>query len=120
MFKQIKSALFWYYLYRFRKRVAIIITLLALILLSGYIYSDLVEYLKLRNKLELLDFLLPLKWGVILGSIFMIAYLVLSIFQKPAQNSKVTKDENTLKKLSKKELHSLAEQIIQKKRSSKS
>ncbi len=118
MFKQIKSALFWYYLYRFRKRVAIIVTLLALILLSEYIYSDLVEYLKLRNKLDLLDLLLPLKWGVILGSIFLIAYLLLSIFQKPSQESESVKE--TPKKLSKKEIRSLAEQIIQKKRSSKS
>lgn len=36
MFKQMKSALFWYYLYKFRKRAIFIFFLLLVALFSGF------------------------------------------------------------------------------------
>ena len=62
MFKQVKSAFIWYHLYKFRKRVITIAMLLSVVLFSQWIYSDVVEYLTLRQKLDLLDIILPLKW----------------------------------------------------------
>ena len=51
MFKQMKSALFWYYLYKFRKRAIFIFFLLLVALFSGFIYGDVVEYLKLTQNI---------------------------------------------------------------------
>ncbi|WP_193215413.1 hypothetical protein [Aliarcobacter butzleri] len=45
MFKQVKSAVFWYYLYKFRKRVTLIFLLLIIALFANVIYADIVEYL---------------------------------------------------------------------------
>jgi len=116
MFKQVKSALFWYYIYKFRRRVAAILTLIVLIFLSEYIYSDIVEYLQIRHKEEWLDFLLPLKWALIFGAVFTIFYLILTMFKAPKQEPQ----EKPAKKLTKKEIRQLAEELIQKKRSAKS
>ena len=40
MFKQVKSAFFWYYLYKFRRRVILIVFLLITALFANAIYSD--------------------------------------------------------------------------------
>jgi len=66
MFKQVKSALFWYYLYKFRKRVVLIALLLIVALFANAIYSDIVEYLKLKDKLEFLELALIIKWTIII------------------------------------------------------
>jgi hypothetical protein len=112
MFKQVKSALFFYYLYKFRKKAALIFTLFILIILSEYIYSDIVEYLKLRDKLYLLDIVLPLKWAIIIVCIFYIFYSFFSMFEQ-----KVEVDSSRNKKsLSKEDIKNLAKQIIEKKK----
>ncbi len=81
MFKQVKSALIWYHLYKFRKTVIMVVLLLSSVLFSQWIYSDIVEYLTLREKLEYLDILLPLKWAVIFFNIALSVFLVLRLFK---------------------------------------
>ena len=100
MFKSIRSSLFWYYLYKFRKRFVIITILLFVIFLSGFIYADIVQYLTLREKLDYLDFILPIKWIIIFGDIGIIAYLILSLF---ASDKKSKKDKNTKDDMQEKE-----------------
>ena len=82
MFKQAKSAFIWYQLYKFRRTVIIVILLLSFVLFSQWIYSDVVEYLTLREKLEYLDILLPIKWSIIFFNIGLSAYLIVGLFKK--------------------------------------
>ncbi|MRJ03154.1 MAG: hypothetical protein GXO19_02140 [Epsilonproteobacteria bacterium] len=141
MFRQVKSALFWYYIYKFRRRIALILTLLLLLLLSEYIYSDVVEYLKIRNKTEWLDLILPMKWIIIFATIFFIFYLLLTIFNPPEEEGEAKREgkgegrgerkpkkmalpvDNGRKKekrgLSKREIDSLARELIAEKRRKK-
>ncbi len=95
MFKQAKSALIWYHLYKFRKTLIVVVLLLSMVLFSQWIYSDIVEYLKLRDKLQYLDILLPLKWGIIFFNIGLSVYLVLSLFkgEKKEDKKNTKKDE---------------------------
>lgn len=88
MFKQVKSALFWYYLYKFRKRVTLILFLLILALFANSIYSDVVEYLKLKEKLQYLELAFAFKWGTILSSITVSIYLLLTLFKKSEKEQK--------------------------------
>ena len=97
MFKQVKSALFWYYLYKFRRRVVFVILLLLIALFSNAIYSDIVEYLKLKNKLEYLEILLLSKWSIILFNITFSIYLILTMFKKDEQEKKDEKKEKKQK-----------------------
>ena len=116
MFKQLKSAYIWFYIYRFRKKLSLVLTLIFLILLSQLIYSDIVEYLKLRHKLYLLDYILPAKWLFITLAFFYSFYTLLTLFKKTPKNE--SKDKKiAIKKMSKKEIKKLADEIIaQKKR----
>ncbi|MRI83113.1 MAG: hypothetical protein C6I00_01705 [Nitratiruptor sp.] len=122
MFRQLKSALIWYYLYRFRRRIALILTLVVLLFLSEYLYSDIVEYLQLRHKLEWLDYILPLKWLLIVFLLFSIFYLLLTIFHPPQEPKsqetpkKRTPSVDNSQKLSRREIRDLAREIIQRKK----
>jgi len=118
MFKQFKSALIWYYIYRFRGRVALILTLLFVIVFSQFIYGDIVQYLKLRNKLEWLDYILPIKWAIIIVSLFGIFYLLATMFQKKTKESD-DKDKVQVRKPSKKEIRTIAQQLIESKKRKK-
>ena len=80
MFKQLKSALFWYYLYKFRKRAIFIFFLLLVALFSGFIYGDVVEYLKLTQNIEYLKYVLALKWFIIIFNSLLSIYLILTLF----------------------------------------
>lgn len=108
MFKQVKSALFWYYLYKFRKRVILISFLLIISLFANSIYSDIVQYLTLKNKLEYLEILLVMKWVIIIFNILFSIYLVLTLFKshtnenKKEKNSKKTKNNDIIKNDTKK------------------
>ena len=94
MFKQMKSALFWYYLYKFRKRAIFVFFLLLVALFSGLIYTDIVEYLNLTNNTHYLKYVLFAKWFIILFNILLSIYLVLNIFKKePAQKEQENKKE---------------------------
>lgn len=88
MFKQVKSALFWYYLFKFRRRVILIVLLLVVALFANVIYGDVIEYLKLKDKLEFLEIALISKWAVIIFNIVFSIYLILTIFKKEEKESK--------------------------------
>ncbi|WP_152057390.1 hypothetical protein [Aliarcobacter butzleri] len=101
MFKQVKSAVFWYYLYKFRKRVTLIILLLIIALFANVIYADIVEYLKLKEKLEYLEIALLSKWLIIIFNIGISIYLILTLFKKEENgNGKKEKivEKETIKK----------------------
>ncbi|MCT7518434.1 hypothetical protein [Aliarcobacter cryaerophilus] len=123
MFKQVKSALFWYYLYKFRKRAIFIFFLLLVALFSGFIYGDVVEYLKLTQNIEYLKYVLILKWFIIIFNSLLSIYLVLTLFKKSEiqEKSSVKKDKVETKNsftqretelLHKKKLINKAENII--------
>lgn len=87
MFKQVKSAVFWYYLYKFRKRVTLIFLLLIIAFFANVIYADIVEYLKLKEKLEYLEIVLLSKWLIIIFNIGISIYLILTLFKKEETGS---------------------------------
>lgn len=92
MFKQVKSALFWYYLYKFRKKVLIIAFLIFTALFANAIYADIVEYLTLKDKLEYLELALISKWIIIIFNLLLSIYLILTIF-KFQQKEKTEKNQ---------------------------
>ncbi|MFY9084258.1 hypothetical protein [Aliarcobacter cryaerophilus] len=123
MFKQMKSAFFWYYLYKFRKRAIFIFFLLLVALFSGFIYGDVVEYLKLTQNIEYLKYVLALKWFIIIFNSLLSIYLILTLFKNSEiqEKSSVKKDKVETKNsftqretelLHKKKLINKAENII--------
>ncbi|MGJ0344345.1 hypothetical protein NG788_06915 [Aliarcobacter cryaerophilus] len=123
MFKQMKSALFWYYLYKFRKRAIFIFFLLLVALFSGFIYGDVVEYLKLTENIEYLKYVLALKWFIIIFNSLLSIYLILTLFKNSEiqEKSSVKKEKVETKNsftqretelLHKKKLINKAENII--------
>lgn len=123
MFKQMKSALFWYYLYKFRKRAIFIFFLILVALFSGFIYGDVVEYLKLTQNIEYLKYVLALKWFIIIFNSLLSIYLILTLFKNSEIQGKssVKKDKVETKNsftqretelLHKKKLINKAENII--------
>ena len=126
MFKQVKSALFWYYLYKFRKRAIFIFFLLLVALFSGFIYGDVVEYLKLTQNIEYLKYVLILKWFIIIFNSLLSIYLILTLFKNSENQEKSsvkkekfeTKNSFTQREtelLHKKKLINKAENIIKNK-----
>lgn len=123
MFKQVKSALFWYYLYKFRKRAIFIFFLILVALFSGFIYGDVVEYLKLTQNIEYLKYVLALKWFIIIFNFLLSIYLILTLFKNSTNDEKSnikkekfeTKNSFTQREtelLNKKKLTNKAENII--------
>ena len=88
MFKQVKSAIFWYYLFKFRRRVILIVLLLIIALFANVIYGDVIEYLKLKDRLEFLEIALISKWTVIIFNIVFSVYLLLTMFKKEEKEQK--------------------------------
>ena len=118
-----KSALFWHYLYKFRKRAIFIFFLLLVALFSGFIYGDVVEYLKLTQNIEYLKYVLALKWFIIIFNSLLSIYLILTLFKNSEiqEKSSVKKDKVETKNsftqretelLHKKKLINKAENII--------
>jgi hypothetical protein len=101
MFKQAKSAFIWYHLYKFRKTVVLIVLLLSVVFFSQWIYSDVVEYLTLRKKLEYLDILLPIKWAIIFFNIALSSYLIVSLFKKEKKLEVSKKEKKVEEKVQK-------------------
>ena len=89
MFKQVKSALFWYYLFKFRRRVILIVLLLVIAFFANAIYGDVIEYLKLKDKLDFLEIALISKWVIIIFNIVFSIYLVLTVFKKDEKEQKI-------------------------------
>lgn len=97
MYKNIKNAFVWYFLYKFRKTFTLIAVLLAIVLFSQWIYADVVEYLTLREKLIYLDIILPLKWGIIFFNIGLSVFLFLRLFKGEKEN-KQRKEKKSIHK----------------------
>lgn len=94
MFKQVKSALFWYYLYKFRRRVILITFLLLISIFSNAIYTDVIQYLTLKEKLEYLEVLLLTKWLIIIFNLLLSVYLILTIFKSKEKENIDKKEKN--------------------------
>ncbi len=88
MFKQVKSAVFWYYLYKFRRKVLLISFLLIVVIFANAIYSDVVQYLILKEKLEYLEIAILFKWFIIIFNILFSIYLILTLFKKENKEEK--------------------------------
>ncbi|MGE0051753.1 MAG: hypothetical protein AB7S49_09530 [Arcobacter sp.] len=102
MFKQVKSAVFWYYLFKFRKRITLVVLLLIIALFANVIYSDVVEYLKLKDKLQYLEIALISKWIVIIFNLVFSIYLFLTMFKKEEiQEEKKIKKEKIVEPVKK-------------------
>lgn len=122
MFKQVKSALLWYYLYKFRKRVILIVLLLIIALFANAIYGDIVQYLTLKQRLEFLEFALISKWLIIIFNIVFSVYLILTLFKKneiKIEKQEEIKTENKFTKreeefLKKKKLRTKADILLEK------
>lgn len=112
MFKQVKSALFWYYLYKFRKRVILIFLLLIVALFANAIYGDLIEYLKLKKLLQYLELALISKWVIILFNLTFSIYLILTMFKK--EDEVISKQEEKKTKKEKKTNPIIKEKEVQK------
>ncbi|QKF81270.1 hypothetical protein [Halarcobacter ebronensis] len=123
MFKQVKSALFWYYLYKFRRKVISIIFLLLIALFANSIYSDVVEYLTLKNRLEYLEIALLTKWSVIIFNILFSIYLFLGLFRnsKTEEENKreIIKNKDIIKNNKNKKFTKREEEFLQKELKSK-
>ncbi len=117
MFKQVKSAMIWYYIFKFRRRITLIFFLLLVVIFSNAIYSDVVEYLRLKNKLEYLDIVLSLKWFIVIFNISFCIYLLITLFKKDEKKSKpketINKKETPKKQ---KDLTEREEQFLHKKK----
>jgi hypothetical protein len=96
MFKQVKSALFWYYLFKFRRRVTLIVLLLIIALFANAIYSDVVEYLTLKEKLEFLEIVLLAKWIIIIFNIVFSIYLLLTMFKNEEEELPIKKEKRSI------------------------
>lgn len=105
MFKQVKSAFFWYYLFKFRRRVILIVLLLIIAFFANAIYGDVIEYLKLKDKLAYLEIALISKWVIIIFNIVFSVYLLLTMFKKEenSDDKNLKKDKKTKIKEAKKE-----------------
>ena len=104
MFKQVKSIFIWSLIYKFRKRLTVVVLLLSFVLLSQWLYSDVVEYLKLTEQTQYLNYILPIKWIMIFSNIGISAYLLITLFKKNEEKkveTKVKEKEKPLSKVSK-------------------
>jgi len=122
MFRQAKSAFIWYHLYKFRRTFILIAFLLTIVLFSQWIYSDIVEYLELRKHLEYLDYILPIKWAIILFNVTLSVSLFLSLFKndKDIKNEKENtqdekKEEEVIKQAKKEKFSNREKEFLYKK-----
>ena len=88
MVRQIRSLILWTLVYRFRRRLTVVAVLLSMVMLSQWIYEDVVEYLKLSENVGYLSFVLIGKWLLIFTNIAVSAYLILTMFSKEGKQDK--------------------------------
>lgn len=93
MVRQVRSLILWTLIYRFRRRLTIVAVLLSMVLLSQWIYGDIVEYLKLSGNVAYLSYVLVGKWTVIFSNIALSAYLILTMFRKEEKREKNVKQK---------------------------
>lgn len=96
MFHQVKSALFWYYLIKFRKRVFLVFILLLTAFFADSIYEDIISYLKAKNDFRYFQLILLAKWFVVIFNMSFSLYLILSVF-KPDEKTKALQKEKEKK-----------------------
>ncbi len=97
MFKQFKSALVWYYLFKLRRRLALVVFLLLVAFFADAIYEDIIAFLKLQNMLEYLGLVLIVKWIIIIGNIALSCYLLITMFSKKEETEE-NKEKNMIEK----------------------
>jgi len=122
MFRQIKSAIIWSYIYRFRSLLVKILAAIIVIGVIEYIYGDVVEYFRLTKKVEYLWIVLMIKWILIVLILLYIGYSIWKV-GKPKNKKSPQKSDNKkpkkraleLESMSKKEIKNLAQEIIKSK-----
>lgn len=82
MFKQAKSALIWYYIYKFRRKLLLMVILLVGLFSADYIYRDIMEYLSVTKQEHLLKYALLAKWLIIFLCTGSMIYNLLSFTKK--------------------------------------
>jgi len=81
----------------------IISALLIIAIFANSIYTDIVEYLTLKEKLEYLELALVIKWLIIFSNILISIYLILTLFKrkdidKPQVKKKKEKIQSNIRK----------------------
>ncbi len=119
MFRQIKSAIIWSYIYRFRSLLVKILAAVVTIAMIEYIYGDVVEYFRLTKRVEYLWIVLMIKWMLVFLILLYIGYSVWKVGKpknkkspQKADNKKPKKRALELESMSKKEIKNLAQEII--------
>ncbi|MFT7824525.1 MAG: hypothetical protein ABXS92_07170 [Sulfurimonas sp.] len=97
MVRQVRSLILWTLIYRFRSRLAFVAVLLSMVLLSQWIYGDIVEYLKLSDNVAYLSYVLVGKWVLTFTNIGVSAYLVLTMFRKEEKRDKKSESKGKRK-----------------------
>ena len=120
MFRQIKSAIIWSYIWRFRSLLAKILIAILIVAVLEFVYGDVVEYLRLSDNVEYLWIALLSKWILILLILFYVGYSIWKIGgSKDKKSPQKTDNEGKMrmkpKSLSKKEIRELAQKIIEQK-----
>ena len=78
--------------------------LLIIALFANAIHADVIEYLKLKNRLDFLEIVLISKWAIIIFNIVFSVYLLLTMFNKQEEEkTKVKESKTSNKKEEKKE-----------------
>ena len=78
--------------------------LLIIALFANAIHADVIEYLKLKNRLDFLEIVLISKWVIIIFNIVFSVYLLLTMFNKQEkEKTKVKESKTSNKKEEKKE-----------------
>ncbi|RAZ60096.1 hypothetical protein [Campylobacter hyointestinalis] len=97
MIKGIKSAIFWTFIYKFRKRLVLILMLIFLVLISQFIYTDIVEYLKLTKQEDIIGYALFAKWILSISCIFFAVYILFGLSKQRVQKPKPLKEDEDSK-----------------------
>ncbi|MDM5271119.1 hypothetical protein PGH07_02930 [Sulfurovum sp. zt1-1] len=98
MVRQVRSLILWTLIYRFRRRLTFVAVLLSMVLLSQWIYGDIVEYLRLSENVAYLSYVLVGKWILIFSNIAISAYLILTMFRKEEKTDKKNKSKEKNRK----------------------
>ena len=72
--------------------------LLIIALFANAIHADVIEYLKLKNRLDFLEIVLISKWVIIIFNIVFSVYLLLTMFNKQEEEKTKVKESKTSNK----------------------
>lgn len=98
-----KSAMYYTFFRKYGKKLALVLSIIAFIILVNFIYSDIVEYLTLNDMKENLIYVLLIKWLLVLISIGSIIYII--------RSSIISKEKSAIKKEVKAETESIKKPI---------